>query len=132
LHATFDCGNAYPPPELTDKEEVTDGKHSVQRRFDRLSVFDKATQTWKPRIQLTLALPNSQSFQTKEEAAEAGLTVGKTAIDYFSARMREPSVKMSRVWALVLMVLNNTWLRETTVKAPAGCNSRRQSACPIR
>jgi hypothetical protein len=46
-------------------------------------VFDEATKTWKPKIQLTLALDKTQSFQSKAEAEHAGLDVAKGVIDSF-------------------------------------------------
>jgi hypothetical protein len=44
-------------------------------------VFDEATKTWKPKIQLTLALDKTQSFPTKALAECAGLNAAKSMID---------------------------------------------------
>jgi hypothetical protein len=46
-------------------------------------VFDEATKTWKPKIQLTLALNKTLSFQSKAEAERAGLDAAKGLIDIF-------------------------------------------------
>ena len=46
-------------------------------------VFDEATKTWKPKIQLTLALDETQCFQSKAEAERAGLDAAKGVIDIF-------------------------------------------------
>ena len=46
-------------------------------------VLDEATKTWKPKIQLTLALKNTVSFRSKEEAERAGLDAAKGVIDVF-------------------------------------------------
>ena len=46
-------------------------------------VFDEATKTWKPKIQLTLTLDKTLSFQSKAEAERAGLDAAKGVIDIF-------------------------------------------------
>ena len=46
-------------------------------------IFDEATKTWKPKIQLTLALNKTLSFQSKAEAESAGLDAAKGVIDIF-------------------------------------------------
>jgi hypothetical protein len=43
-------------------------------------VFDPATKTWMPKIQLTLTLDRTPSFQTK---AVAGVDAAKAMIDSF-------------------------------------------------
>jgi len=51
-------------------------------------VFDPATKTWKPKIQVTLTLDKTQSFQTKAEAERAGLDAAKSMIDSFDYELR--------------------------------------------
>ena len=46
-------------------------------------VFDEATKTWTPKIQLTLVLDKTQSFQSKAEAERAGIDAAKGVIDSF-------------------------------------------------
>lgn len=46
-------------------------------------VLDEATKTWKPKIQLTLALNKTVSFRSKAEAERAGLDAAKGVIDIF-------------------------------------------------
>ena len=46
-------------------------------------VLDEATKTWKPKIQLTLALDKTVSFQSKAEAERAGLDAAKGLVDIF-------------------------------------------------
>ncbi len=46
-------------------------------------VFDPATKTWMPKIQLTLTLDRTPSFQTKAEAELAGVDAAKAMIDSF-------------------------------------------------
>ena len=50
-------------------------------------VLDEATKTWKPKIQVTLTLDKTQSFQTKAEAERAGLDAAKGVIDIFGDRL---------------------------------------------
>jgi hypothetical protein len=48
-------------------------------------VFDPASKTWRPKIQLTLTLDKTQSFQTKAEAERVGLDIAKGMIDSFDS-----------------------------------------------
>jgi hypothetical protein len=46
-------------------------------------VFDEETKSWKPKIQLTLALDETQYFQSRAEAERAGFDAAKGVIDIF-------------------------------------------------
>ena len=50
------------------------------------AVFDQATGTWKPKIQLTLSLDRGKSFQTEAEAERAGIDAAKELMDSFGLR----------------------------------------------
>ena len=56
-------------------------------------IFDEATKAWKPKIQLTLALDDRQSFQSKAEAERAGLDAAKAVIDVFEDGLGLTSIR---------------------------------------
>lgn len=56
-------------------------------------VFEEATKTWKPKIQLTLALNKTVSFRSKAEAERAGVDAAKGVIDIFEDGIGLPSMR---------------------------------------
>ena len=57
-------------------------------------VFDPKTKSWKPKIQLTLTLDKTPTFQTKAEAELAGVDVAKAMIDSFDQPLRSRQVNI--------------------------------------
>jgi hypothetical protein len=55
-------------------------------------VLDEATETWTPKIQVTLTLGKTQSFKTKSEAEQAGFDAAKRLIDSFAIAVAPPSL----------------------------------------